>query len=48
MHDSSWIIIIKVERVDWFMIPKIIDKKRVWALGAMVSATDCIQSIKTE
>ena len=48
MHDSSWIIIIKVERFDWFMIPKIIDKKRVWALGAMVSATDCIQSIKTE
>ena len=48
MHDSSWIITIKVERFDWVVLPKIIDKKHIWALGAMVSATDCIQSIKTE
>lgn len=47
-YNPSWIITIKVERFDWVMLPKIIDKKRVWALGAMVSATDCIQSIKTE
>ena len=48
MHDSSWIITIKVEMLDWVMLPKITDKKHIWVLGAMVSATDCIQSIKTE
>ena len=48
MHGSSRIITFKVEKFDWVMLPKIIDKKHIWAFGAMVSATDCIQSIKTE
>lgn len=37
MHGSSRIITFKVEKFDWVMLPKIIDKKRVWVVGAAVA-----------